>query len=30
MDKFKGTITQLLAKQGGVKIVAYRRFEVGG
>ncbi len=29
MDKFKGTITQLLAKQGGVKIVAYRRFEVG-
>lgn len=29
-DKFKGTITQLLAKHGDVKIVAYRRFELGG
>jgi elongation factor Ts len=29
-DKFKGTITKLLAKYGDVKIAAYRRFEVGG
>ncbi len=29
-DKFKGTIAKLLAKYGDVRIVAYRRLEVGG
>lgn len=29
-DKFKGTIAKLLARHGDVRIVAYRRFEVGG
>jgi elongation factor Ts len=30
VDKFKGTISALLAKNGNLKIVAYHRFEVGG
>jgi len=30
VEKFKGTITKLLEHHGGVKIVAYKRFEIGG
>jgi len=30
VDKFKGTISALLAKNGNLKIVGYHRFEVGG
>jgi len=29
-DKFKGSISKLLAKYGDIKIAAYRRLEVGG